>query len=194
MPHRCFITMTSQDRPGVLIAVTTALAELGGDMKYATQSVVQGLFTMTVAAEFPPHRTWEVIRDHLLDVGRPYDMAVLIREITPENNVSIQAGDRYFLTVTGHDAPGVVRALCSLLAQKLVGIQRLFAVPDSPESFSLVMQVNLPENTPSDELSKELETFAALNGLSIVFQHEESYNITDYPREMATELLPKTQT
>ncbi|MBL4884770.1 MAG: ACT domain-containing protein [Planctomycetaceae bacterium] len=193
MPQSFFITMTSQDRPGVLAAVTTAFAELGGDMKYATQVVVHGLFTMTVAADFPPHRSWEVIRDHLHDAGRPYDMAVLIRAIPPENNVQIHSGERYFLSVTGHDAPGVVRALCALLAQRLVDIQRLFAVPNSSESFSLVMQLNIPESTEAEELSSELETFGALNGLNVVFQHEEIYNVSDFPREIATEFLPETQ-
>ncbi len=190
MPHRFFITMTSQDRPGVLAAVTTAMAELGGDMKYATQTVVHGLFTMTVAAEFPPHRTWEVIRDHLLNVGRAYEMEVIIRRMPPEEKMQVQSGERYFLSITGKDGPGVVRAICALLAQELVDIQRMFAVPDSPESFSLVMQLNIPDQQHCDTLTKELETFGSLNGLHIVLQHEEDYNMSEFPREIATEYLP----
>jgi len=192
MSHRFFITMTSQNRPGVLAAVTTAMAELGGDMKYATQTVVHGLFTMTVAAEFPPHRNWEVIRDHLLNAGRAYEMEVLIRSMPSEELLKAPSGERFFLSITGKDAPGVVRAICALLAQELVDIQRMCAVPDSPESFSLVMQINIPDQSQSDNLTRELESFGAINGLNIILKHEEQYNMTEFPREITTEFLPGT--
>ncbi len=192
MPRRFFITMTSQNRPGVLAAVTTALAELGGDMKYATQAVVQGLFTMTVAAEFPPHRNREVIRDHLLNAGRAYEMEVLIRDMPSKESYQIQSGERFFLSVTGNDAPGVVRAICALLAQQLVDIQRMYAVPVSSKSFSLVMQVNIPDRSQSDNLARELESFGAINGLDIILQHEENYSMTEFPREIRPEFLPGT--
>ena len=192
MSGRYFITMTSQDRPGVLAAVTTALAELGGDMKYATQTVVHGLFTMTVAAEFPPHRNRDAIRDHLLDVGRAYDMEVLIRDMPPEETLMRQEGERFFLSITGKDAPGVVRAICALLARELVDIQRMFAVPSSPKTFSLVMQINIPGQLQIESLAKELESFGAINGLEIALQHEDDFNQSQFPREITTEILPGT--
>ncbi|HBN79267.1 MAG TPA: hypothetical protein DD473_26310, partial [Planctomycetaceae bacterium] len=101
-----FITITSQNHSGVLTAITTALGELGGDMHHASQSIVHGLFTMTIAAKFPDHRSIQVIQEHLLQVGRNYEMAVLVRELLEDEADVISTDSTYYLTVNGQDAPG----------------------------------------------------------------------------------------
>ncbi|MCG6157178.1 hypothetical protein [Rubinisphaera margarita] len=175
MPNTYFITLASQNHCGVLPAVTTALGELGGNMQHASQSIVNGLFTMTIAARFPEHRTREVIRDHLLQAGRYYDMKVMIREIASEDFEETVIGQSYFLTVSGRDAPGVVRVISSMLAEQMISIESLSAVPDSPETFSMVMNVTLPPNVDFDDLVTELETFGSLNGLAISLTEEEEF-------------------
>lgn len=189
MPPSYLITMTCQNRAGVLAAVTTALAELGGDMQYTAQSVVHGLFTMTVAAQFPPHRQLEVIRDHLLDVCRPYEMELLIRPMQLLPETVSRPGERYFLTVNGQDAPGVVRTICAMLAQELIEIERLFAVPDLPGNFAMVMILNLPDQVDLLGLNSDLELFAALNGLTISLQHENDYSAAEFPRNLSPGII-----
>ncbi|MBR9804026.1 MAG: hypothetical protein ACE37I_12340 [Rubinisphaera brasiliensis] len=178
------LTMTARNRSGVLAAVTTALAELGGDMQYTTQAVINGMFTMTIAAEFPPHRTSDVIRDHLLDVGRPYELELVIRETEAQPDSRISQGNRYFLTLTGQDAPGVVRTLCAMLAQELTEIERMYAVPDAPGTFSMVMILNVPDAVDMISLNSDLELFAALNGLTISLEHEKNYDAADLPKTL----------
>lgn len=189
-----FITLTAHNRAGVLAAVTTALAELGGDMQYSAQTVVQGMFSMTVAARFPAHRAQEVIKDHLENVGRPYEMDVLIRPIQFSSDSRIAKGKRYFLTVNGQDAPGVVRTICAMLAQELVEIEQLYAVPDSSATFSMVMMLNLPEAVDLLSLNSDLELFAALNGLTISLQHENDYSASEWPRTLHPGIFPEPGT
>ena len=40
------IIMAAANRAGILAAVTKAMAELGGDLREASQTVVRGFFTM----------------------------------------------------------------------------------------------------------------------------------------------------
>lgn len=191
MQPNYLITLTSENRPGVLAAVTTALAELGGNMQYSAQAVVDHLFTMTLAAKFPPHRTEEVIQAHLQDVGRPYGMDVQMRKMQSPVRPR-QQGMRYFLSVHGQDAPGVVRAICATLAQEFIEIERMYAVPDGPGCFTMVMFLDMPESVDLLGLNSELEMFAALNGLTISLQDEKEYDATSLPRNLMPESLTQT--
>lgn len=179
-----FITITSQNHSGVLTAVTTALGELGGDMHHASQSIVHGLFTMTIAAQFPEHRTIEVIKEHLLQVGRNYEMAVLIRELLEDEADMISTDSTYYLTVNGQDAPGVVRVISGMLAQMLITIESLSARPSSASTFSMVMRLSISDTTDLQELIDELDIFSTLNSLEISLLTEEDYFRSELPADV----------
>ena len=53
MAREYIITMTAENRVGIMSAVTKAMTELGGDLREASQTVVRGFFTMIFSAEFP---------------------------------------------------------------------------------------------------------------------------------------------
>ena len=67
MDREYIITMTAVNRVGILAAVTKAMAELGGDLREASQTVVRGFFTMIFSSEFPADLAPDVIIDHLQD-------------------------------------------------------------------------------------------------------------------------------
>lgn len=179
-----FITITSQNHSGVLTAITTALGELGGDMHHASQSIVHGLFTMTIAAKFPDHRSIQVIQEHLLQVGRNYEMAVLVRELLEDEADVISTDSTYYLTVNGQDAPGVVRVVSGMLAQMLITIESLSARPESASTFSMVMRLAIPQSADLQELVDELNMFSTLNGLDVNLLTEEDYFRTELPADV----------
>ena len=76
--------MTAGNRTGILSAVTKAMAELGADLREASQTVVRGYFTMIFSAEFPDTMDEKVIRDHLqdADVRSTSKSAFVIRRFT----------------------------------------------------------------------------------------------------------------
>lgn len=190
MHKKYFITITAENRSGVLAAITTALAELSGDMHYANQTVVHELFNLTVAARFPEQRTCEVVRDHLLSVGRPYNMQVMIREFEAEETYPSMYGERYFLTLTGKDAPGVVRTVSGMLAEELIDIQSLYAAPSSSDSFSMVMELIIPLTVDVPYLTDEFRVFGSLNGLAIKIEHESEYDFSGDVRNSLAQMLP----
>ncbi len=161
MPRDYVITMTAENRVGVLSAVTKAMAEVGGDLREASQTVVHGFFTMIISAEFPDHLERQVVKDHLLDVCRPFHIKVSINE--PPDTVSTAGqknGGRMVLRVLrlgGDNQPGVLRKLSSLISMKRIDITGMHAVrTKAGQGFEMIMKIAVPESMDTQKLLTEL--------------------------------------
>jgi ACT domain-containing protein len=53
--ERAVITVTGTDHPGIISAVTTALADMEINIEDLSQTIVQGLFTMILLADISNH-------------------------------------------------------------------------------------------------------------------------------------------
>ena len=80
MAKRYVIGLMAANRTGILAAVTTAMAELGGDIQEVSQTVMQKFFTIILAADFPDHRQAEVIVEHLRDACRQFGVEVILKD------------------------------------------------------------------------------------------------------------------
>ena len=80
MTKRDIITLMAANRVGILAAVTTSLAELGGDIQEVSQTVMQRFFTIIMAAEFPENRDPTVIIEHIRGVCRPFGVEVSLKD------------------------------------------------------------------------------------------------------------------
>ena len=83
LSKRYIISLMAANRVGILAALTTALAELGGDLQEVSQTVMQKFFTIILAAEFPDHRDPRVIVEHIRGVCSPYGVEALSEGILP---------------------------------------------------------------------------------------------------------------
>jgi glycine cleavage system transcriptional repressor len=185
MSRRYIITLMAANRVGILSAVTTAMAELGGDLQEVSQTVLQRFFTIILAAEFPEHREPQVIADHLRDVCRPYGVEVALKDPAAETMQAApdETFDRYFLTVEGHDEPGIIREISTRLAQDEIDITDLHAVrSDEDRSFVMVMELAVPPAVDVLALRPELEHLGKAVGLSVTMQHENIFAATNDPR------------
>jgi glycine cleavage system transcriptional repressor len=185
---RYIITLMAANRVGILAAISTAMAELGGDLHEVSQTVMQKYFTIILAAEFPDHRNPQVVVDHLRDVCRPYGVEVNLKDPSQEQLQEEPPGgvERYFLTLTGHDTPGVIRKISSRLAEERIDITDLYAVrgrsDDDQITFVMVMELAVPLGTDALALQKELEAMGDSIGLAAALQHENIFAATNDPR------------
>ncbi len=53
--ERAVITVTGVDHPGIIAAITRALADEGVNIEDLSQTIVQGLFTMILIADITDH-------------------------------------------------------------------------------------------------------------------------------------------
>jgi predicted amino acid-binding ACT domain protein len=176
MSRRFVISISATNRTGVLASVTTALAELGGDLVEASVDVICGHFTMLLAADFPDYRKQDVIIDHLRDYGQPFGLQIIIKELTDiSTNQTVrerfQSGQHAFLSVLGQDSPGIARGISALLARESIDIVDMYGVSDSDaKRFAMAMEVTLPEHFMEDILREQLRDFEMLNHIMMSFQ------------------------
>lgn len=179
MAKQYVITLTAANRVGILAALTTAMAELGGDLQEVSVTVMRKFFTIIVAADFPEDREPRVIIDHIRDIGRPFGIEVCLkdpaREILqdePRPGVAV-----HFLTVTGHNQPGLMRLVSSRLAQDGIDIADLYAWRNEENggSFDMVLELLVPPDVEIAAVEKELEARGAAAGLSVRIWTEEMF-------------------
>lgn len=195
MSKRYIITLMAANRVGIMAAVTTALAELDGDLQEASQTVMQKFFTLFLAAEFPDHRDPQVIVDHIRDVCRPYRIEVSLKDPAEERlQEDWDTGFvRYVLTVEGHDQPGVMRRLSAHLASAEVDIAGLHAVRNEDRSLVMVVKLAVPERVNSLALQKDLEELGNTMGLSMTLHHESLLSATHDPRPVRVSRRPQPE-
>lgn len=170
MTKKYVITLTAANRVGILAAVTRALAELGGDLEEVNVSVLQRFFTIILAADFPDDRSPEVIRDHLLDLGRPYGLEAVIKDPELEELAENGKGDyeEYLLSISGHNQPGMIRQVSSRLAQDGIDIKKLYAIRHETEGgpFKMELHLHVPLGIDPAVLPGELERLGQSAGVS----------------------------
>jgi glycine cleavage system transcriptional repressor len=191
MSKRYIITLMAANRVGILAAVTTSLAELGGDIQEVSQTVMQRFFTIIMSAEFPEHRDPSVIVDHIRGVCRPYGVEVSLKdpELETLQELPSEGSEKYFLTAEGEDKPGMIRQISARLAQEGIDITDVFARrSDNGRTFVMVMELAVPGGVDALELQRELEQLGSAVGLSAALQHEDIFTATNDPRPVRLSL------
>ena len=191
MTKRYIITLMAANRVGIIAAVTKALADLKGDLQEVSQTVMQKFFTIILAAEFPVGREPQVIVDHLRDVCKPFGVEVCLKDPALEGPCESPPGDleKYFLTVTGSDKPGIIREISARLAREGIDITDLYAVRNEGDrSFVMVMELAVPQGVDALALQTDLERIGSTDGLSAALQHENIFAATNDPRPVKVAL------
>ncbi len=159
MSKRFVITLTAANRVGILAAVSNALAELGGDLRHISQTVVDKFFTMIIAADFPEARTTDVVLDHIRAVCGPYNVEVTLKEPEQERLAEDpeEGVERYFLTIAGENQPGIIRLVSGRLAHDQIDIVNLEAIrQEEGRRFLFSMEIAAPPGTGVEQLKSDL--------------------------------------
>ena len=176
MARRYILTVLAANRVGILAALTNALDELGGNMLDVSQGVIQDFFTMVLAAEFPEERDPDVIVDHIRAVCRPYGAEVALKNAQDEAPFEIRdepmARQRYVLTASGQDRPGVLRFIAHRLAQDDIVLLDLQGMRhESDRSFLTSMELAVPPGVDALKLRTDLDHEFRPDGITIALQH-----------------------
>ncbi|WP_158520820.1 ACT domain-containing protein [Fuerstiella marisgermanici] len=153
--------MTAANRVGILSAVTKAMADLGSDLRQASQTVVRGYFTMIFSAEFPEHIEQQVIIDHLQDTCRPFGIDVNLKDPAAEkiNLPSMEEAKLRLLRLGGENKPGVLRQLSTMISMRRIDIVGMHAVrTGGGTGFEMIMKIAIPDDMNTEDLLNELNT------------------------------------
>ncbi len=177
MVHRYVLSVLVADRVGILSAITSGVTDLGANIEGISQTVVQGYFTVIMTAAFPQAIGEEAIRLAVLKRFRKDEASVLVRPYKVRASASA-AGDRYILTMSGKDRPGILKALTGYLAGKNINVEDLFFKIDG-EHVTHVGEVTVPAQLDIKQVQSELRAVMAPFALVIGLQHENLFRATN---------------
>ena len=170
------MTVLAANRTGILAALANALDELGGNLRDVTQAVIHKFFAMIMAAEFPEDQDPEVIVDHIRAVCRAFGAEVTLRDPLVEMGFDGQTEptpkERYVLTLSGRDRPGVLRFLAHRLALDGIDLVDLQGQhQESNHTFLTAMELAVPPGVDGLQLCEELKHEFQSDGITVSLQH-----------------------
>ena len=174
---RYVLSILVPDRVGILSSITSAITDLGANIEGISQTVVQGYFTVILMAGFKEKIAEDSVCKAVLERFHEGEASVIVKPFDPAAPVHAK-GDRYILTMSGKDQPGILKKLTTYLAKKNINIEDLF-FRITGENVTHIGEVTVPLildiKQPQDELS---DLMGAL-GLTISLQHENFFRATN---------------
>jgi len=194
MAKHYVLGLMAANRCGILAAVSTALAELSGNIRDIRLTVVENYFTMILSADFPDTRDPAVIVGHLEGVGRPFELSVLLREpgVEPSSAVPPHDCQVFQLTLAGNDPPGVLARFSARLAREQIDITDMYGWRSNQESPVILLELAIPTHVNIPELRTELTEIGRGFGLEARLDFVRSGSTRD-PRPLRTRLPTGSQ-
>ncbi|MFN9371545.1 MAG: glycine cleavage system protein R [Planctomycetaceae bacterium] len=194
MAKHYVLGLMAANRCGILAAVSTALAELSGNIRDIRLTVVENFFTMILSADFPDQRDPGVIVGHLEGVGRPFGLSVLLRDPVAEQVPAVPPHDCqvFQLTLTGNDPPGVLARFSARLAREQIDITDMYGWRSGEESPVILLELAIPTHVNVAELRAELTAIGQGFGLETRLDFVRAGATRD-PRPLRTRLPTGSQ-
>lgn len=177
--QRFIVSVLVADRVGILRDITAAVDSLAGNIGGISQTVVYGYFTVIFSVSFdspcePPRL------QAALEAG--FDQGEAALTVVPHNQQAADRkrveGERYILTVSGEDRPGLLRGLTAFLAEKGINIED-WSVTFHGNHVIQMGELTLPERLDIKQVQDELRDRLADLGVSGTIQHENIFRATN---------------
>ena len=153
------VTAVGADRPGIVAAVATPLADLGCNMEDSSSTILRGHFAMMVVASGPDSVTMKMLDDALQAQAKPVGVLVTVGEVNPAN----EAPDaNYLLSVYGADRPGIVRDIATFLAERQIDITDLQSrlIGRRTPLYVALVEIAVPAGTDIEALHKAVQAMS----------------------------------
>jgi glycine cleavage system transcriptional repressor len=185
------ISITSRDRIGIVHEISSALAELAGNIADSRQSVMCGYYTMIMRASFPTAVTRQIIEAKLAEVDRksPAPLNILVNSIDEPLPTMGNPENRYVLTASGADQIGFVARVAGFCVKHQINILDLSTTLSDGE-FVMMLEVDLSRCGSISEVRNALAEFCKENTLRAVLQH---YDIFKAVNEISLPIRPKRE-
>lgn len=185
------ISITSQDRIGIVHEISGALAALAGNIADSRQSVMCGYYTMIMRAGFPAAVTRQVIEAKLaeVDAKSPTPLNILVNSIDEPLPDLGNPENRYVLTASGTDQIGFVARVAGFCVKHQVNILDLSTTLSHGE-FVMMLEVDLSRCASVSVVREALAEFGREQSLRVVLQH---YDIFKAVNEISLPIRPKRE-
>ena len=155
------LTLIGPDRPGLVDALASTVADHGGNWLESRMCHLGGEFAGILRVELPPQKEAE-----LISALAKLESAGLQVTVRPDRNAATPAKVSATIEVMGQDRPGIVRQISKALAAQRVNVEELHtervSAPMSGEMmFQATIDVLVPADSDGEALRRELERIAS---------------------------------
>lgn len=171
---RYLVKADGPDAPGIVAAVTGALAERGCTLEDTSMTRLGGYFAMLLVIDAPDLDTPEQLREAFDAPVEQFDLTVVVEEIVETPDVRIPRGDRWEVTIYGSDRPSIVSAVTHRLAQVGANVEDLstrMIGGVGPATYMVLIDVTLPPTVDGNALAAELAKLGQKLGISCHARH-----------------------
>jgi len=152
------------DRPGIVAAVTGALADAGANLDDTSMTILHGHFAIAMVVGAPGGVD---VAAALGPVAERLSLTVDVRPIA-EGTPASPPGDRWSLAVYGPDRPGLVAAITAVVAEvhgNVVDLTtRVVGGADRPV-YAMQLELALPDTGSAAALGERLPEVSAALGV-----------------------------
>jgi glycine cleavage system transcriptional repressor len=168
---RYVISVLIADRPGILRDITGTVTDLGANIDGIRQTVVAGYFTVMLTATLPAGITADEVQKRMLKAFRAGDAKITVVPYDDRRVSSQAGGERYIVTLTGEDHPGILRAITAFFAERKINIEDWHVDFDGPH-ITHVGQISVPDLLDIKQIQVEFRHLAQQHNLKAGLQHE----------------------
>lgn len=160
------ITVVGHDRPGIIAAVTKALAEHGGNVEDSTMTLLRGHFawTLLVAVEAEQSELEESVAPFASD-----DLSITVLPMPEAGHDDLGTASSWWINVHGADRSGIVATLTGALAENGCNITNL-STRLVNDLYVLGIDVDVPESVKPETVATSLGTLAEDLGVHLTMQ------------------------
>ena len=181
--HAYVLDVMSDDHPGIIAAVGDAVGEAGGNIDACSQTVLGGYFTLIMVVSFPDPVEPDALAEKIAATpSRGSKLQVMARPFVPEQDRPAATDtERFVITASGTDRPGIVLRFSQYLAGKDINIVDLYG-DRTGDDFVLIGQVEIPTRWDLALLQADLEEMGRAEGYTVRVQHENIFVATNQVR------------
>lgn len=163
------VSVIGVDRPGIIAAVTGALAQVGGNLEDTSMTILGGHFAMSliVSLEADEHAVRAVLEPITASLG----LAAFVGRVTDQPDHT-SLGSPYVVSVHGADRPGIVSRVMGVIASYGGNVSDL-TTRLSGTLYVVVADVEVPLTVDIEALRASLDAAADELGVEITVRAAE---------------------
>lgn len=173
--HDLTVTAIGEDRPGIVAAVTGVLLEHGCNLADCSMSLLRRQFAMILLVEAPDDLSLDKLEKALLEPGTRLGLVTSVREVAHAETASPTRP--YVVSLYGPDRPGIVHRIASVLADRRANITDLVSRLAGDNVYTVIVEVDLPEDADAEGLGGELQAAAKELGIDLTFRASETVEL-----------------
>jgi glycine cleavage system transcriptional repressor len=179
--HAYVMVVMSDDHPGIISAVSTAVSRAGGNIDAASQTVLGGYFTLIMVVSLPRATEPDALAADVSGSDAS-GLQVLVRPFIHEAaDEGPRPVERFVITAFGKDRPGLISHFSQYLAGKDINITDL-SWNRTGDDFVMIAEVDIPTRIDFGLLAADLEDLARDEAFTLKLQHENIFVATNQLR------------